>query len=69
MYIDEITRSSFELYCSIYADKYMRNKKIDKNKIEEIKIKIPDEILTTVNCMIESCIENIIKESEDLYNE
>ena len=73
MIIDEVTRSSFELYCAIYADKYIKSRKYDKNfnllEIEDIKSEVQDDIEVTVNCLIESSIEAIVakklKERED----
>lgn len=74
MLIDEVTRSSFELYCAIYADKYIKNRKYDKKfnlfEIENIKAEVQEDIEVTVNCLIESSIESIVnkklKEREDI---
>lgn len=74
MMIDEVTKSSFELYCSIYADKYIKSRKYNKKfnllEIEDIKSEVQEDIETTVNCLIESSVESIInkklKEREEL---
>ena len=64
MMIDEITRSSFELYCAIYAYKYIKSRKYHKEfnllEIESIKAEVQEDIETTVNCLIESSIESIV---------
>lgn len=64
MIIDEVSRSSFELYCSIYADKYIKSRKYHKLfnlfEIENIKTEVQEDIETTVNCLIESSIESIV---------
>ncbi len=74
MMIDEVTKSSFELYCSIYADKYIKSRKYNKKfnllEIEDIKSEVQEDIEITVNCLIESSVESIInkklKEREEL---
>lgn len=66
MIIDEITKSSFDLYCTIYADKYIKkrgfNKKLSLFEIEKIKTDVSDDVFVTVNCLIESSVESLIKE-------
>ena len=65
MIVDEVTRSSFELYCSVYADKYMKsrgfNKKLNLIEIEKIKEDVCEDVYVTVNCLIESSIESFIR--------
>lgn len=64
MIIDEVSRSSFELYCAIYADKYIKSRRYNKLfnlfEVENIKAEVLEDIEVTVNCLIESSIESIV---------
>lgn len=73
MKIDEVTKSSFELYCSIYADKYIKKRGLNKNlnllEIEKIKDDVCEDVYITVNCLIESSIESLVKDQLDKKGE